>query len=497
MRLSLQTRLSLSYLVVVMVGMVSIALLVWMAVEQLYISTQRENLLAQARLTATALEGQPLPKTIAEPYTQTPNTFPGIHTRLLSEQGAVVLALPFASETGFLQAPPIENEILISPDELRQRPEILQALQNIPATAIRRIAAADNKRVLYAAAPIPGQGGGVIGIVYLAMPLPPAGIPTDTLLQLSGTVLIAVVVALLASWLLSRRIAKPVEEIAHASLAVSAGDLTRRVPVEGSIRELESLGQSFNHMTESLERTEQAKNAFIADITHELRTPLTVVKGTIETLEDGALDDAEGRHHLLDAMQRETDRLIRLVNDLLVLTRADAGALQLKLRPLELRSLVRERCAHFSILAGQRMVSLNLEESPDEQPACVLADSDRLAQILDNLLDNALRYSPDGSTIALTVFPVVGRWVCSIRDQGPGIPHGHLPFIFERFYRVDASRNRSTGGTGLGLAIARSLMLAQGGTISATSDEGQGTVLTIQLPAVQNCPETDRDLTRS
>ena len=142
-------------------------------------------------------------------------------------------------------------------------------------------------------------------------------------------------------------------------------------------------------------------------------------------------------------------------------------------------------------------MNLNLEQSPDEQPACVLADADRLAQVLDNLLDNALRYSPEGSAITLTVFPVEGRWACSIRDLGPGIPPRHLPFIFERFYRVDASRNRSTGGTGLGLAIARSLMLAQGGTITVESDEGQGTVLTILLPAVQNCPETDRKLTLS
>jgi signal transduction histidine kinase len=497
MRLSLQTRLSLSYLVVVLVSMAAIALLVWLAVEQLYLSTQRENLLAQARLTAAALEGQPLPETLAEPYTQAANVLPGIHTRLLSEQGAVVLALPFTSDTGFLQAPPIEDEILVSPEELRQRPEILEALQGVPATAIRRIAAADDKRVIYAAAPISGQDGGVIGIVYLAMPLPTAGLPTDTVLQLSGTILIAVVIALLAAWLLSRRIAQPVEAIARASLAVSAGDLTRRVPVEGTIRELESLGQSFNHMTDSLDRAEQAKNAFIADITHELRTPLTVVKGTIETLEDGALDDAEGRHQLLDSMQRETDRLIRLVNDLLVLTRADAGVLKLNLQPLELRSFVRARGAHFSILAGRRLVNLNLEQKTDEQPACVLADADRLAQVLDNLLDNALRYSPEGSTITLTVYPVEGRWACSIRDQGPGIPPRHLPFIFERFYRVDASRNRGTGGTGLGLAIARSLMLAQNGTITVESDEGQGTVLTILLPAVQNCPETDRELTLS
>jgi signal transduction histidine kinase len=497
MRLSLQTRLSLSYLVVVLVGMTAIALLVWLAVEQLYITTQRENLLAQAHLTAAALDGQPLPETPAEPYAQAANVLPGIHTRLLSEQGVVVLAFPFSSDTGFLQAPPVENADFVSPEELRQRPEILQALQGEPATAVRRVAAVNNQRVLYAAAPVAGQGGGVTGIVYLAMPLPPAGLPTDTLIQLGGTILFAVLIALFTAWLLSRRIAQPVEAIARASLAVSGGDLTRRVPVEGSIRELESLGQSFNTMTESLGRAEQAKNAFIADITHELRTPLTVVKGTIETLEDGALDDVEGRRQLLDSMQRETDRLIRLVNDLLVLTRADAGALQLDIRPLELRSYVRARCAHFSILAGQRKVNLVLEQHVDEQPACVLADADRLAQVLDNLLDNALRYSPEGSSINLAVFPAEGRWACSVRDQGPGIPPRHMPFVFERFYRVDASRNRSTGGTGLGLAIARSLMLAQGGTITIESDEGRGTVFTFQLPSVENCSGTDQELTLS
>src|SRR5512137_2332603 len=206
MRLSLQTRLSLSYLAVVLVGMTAIALLVGLAVERLYISTQRDNLLAQARLTAAALDGQPLPETPAEPYTQTANVLPGIHTRLLSEQGAVVLAFPFLSETGFLQAPPVENAVFVSPEELRQRPEILQALQGKPATAVRRVAAVNNQRVLYAAAPVAGQGGGVNGIVYLAMPLPPAGLPTDTLLQLSGTMLFAVIIALFAAWLFSRRI---------------------------------------------------------------------------------------------------------------------------------------------------------------------------------------------------------------------------------------------------------------------------------------------------
>jgi signal transduction histidine kinase len=248
---------------------------------------------------------------------------------------------------------------------------------------------------------------------------------------------------------------------------ISKGDLKQRVTPDSNITELHGLKQAFNEMAENLRQSDEAKRAFIADVTHELRTPLTVIKGTIETLEDGALDDVEGRGPLLASMQRETDRLIRLVNELLVLTRADAGALQLNMQTLDLAELVRSRGEILSSLAARRQITLNVCEEGGQSGLLVRADPDRSSQILDNLLDNAIRHSPENATITITLKQVSDGVECSVSDQGTGIPAQHLPFIFERFYRVDASRNRRDGGTGLGLAIARALVDAQGGNIRA------------------------------
>jgi two-component system sensor histidine kinase BaeS len=495
MRLPIQTRLSLSHLFVLLLGMSLAAALAWLAVERLYLDTQRENLLAQARILATSMQGTALSSAPEEPYLQTTNVEPGIHTHVLSEGGAVVIGLPLPAEGGPVLVPAAENAGFVPASVLLQRPEIQGALRGEAATALRRVTAVGGRRVLYAAAPIPAGDGGVRGIVYLATPLPPSGLPTDVIFQLVGAVLAALLLAAAAGALLARRIARPLEDIARAANAVADGDLGRQVPVERGIVELDSLGQAFNAMTAGLRRVDQAKNAFIADVTHELRTPLTVIKGTVETLEDGALDDLEGRSRLLASMARETERLIRLVNELLVLTRADAGALKLDVRPLDLGELARSRCEGMALLAGRRRVELLVEDqtSGTGEGCSVLGDADRLAQVLDNLLDNAVRHVPEGSAVTVTVRKIDGECECAVGDCGPGIPAAHLPLIFERFYRVDASRDRHTGGTGLGLAIARALVLAHGGHITAHSVEGEGTVITFLLPAAKTAIEMPED----
>ncbi|RPH61406.1 MAG: HAMP domain-containing protein, partial [Chloroflexi bacterium] len=248
----IRTRFFLNTIAILLLGMGLAAVLAWRAVENLYLDTQRENLLAQASLTAAALEGQPLPA-LAQPYSQTSNVAPGIHTRLLSDQG-VVIQLPL----GQIAAPPAENSVPITPAELQQRPEISQAMQGQPATAIRAVL---NRRVLYAAAPIFGENGTITGLVYLAMPLPPGGLPFNLILELAAAAFVAVLLALLAGTLLARRIILPVEAISNAATAV---DLTRPVPTGSGIRELDELGRAFNAMTKSLRQSEQAKNAFIA-----------------------------------------------------------------------------------------------------------------------------------------------------------------------------------------------------------------------------------------
>ena len=481
---TIRARLSLNYLIVLTLGMIFATALAWRAVSGLYINTQRDNLLAQAKLIATALEGTTTLPNNALPYSQTSNIAPGIHTRLLTDGGAVVVGLPLSDPT--VQMPLAEQNASIPTSDLVQRPEIESALQGTPATALRRVL--DNRRVLYAAAPIYAEDGHILGIVYIATPLPATGLPTNIILQLIGAILIAALIAGLAGRFLARQIAKPLEALANTAKTISSGDLKAQTPTDSNIAEIHSLSQTFNAMTESLRQSDEAKKAFIADVTHELRTPLTVIKGTVETLEDGALDDLEGRGPLLTSMQRETDRLIRLVNELLVLTRADAGSLQLELQPLDLGELAQQRCDVLSNLATGHGIKLKVVDETN-QSTSVLADPDRLSQILDNLLDNAIRHSPKESTITVSIKEENSGISCSVRDEGDGIPSEHLPFIFERFYRVDKSRDRNRGGTGLGLAITRALVRAQGGDISVQSLVGKGTTITFQLPRTPMSPD--------
>jgi len=484
MRTPIRLRLSFSHLLVLLIGMVLAGILVWFAVEEIYLISQKENLLAQARLTAAALEGSPATLFSPDSYSQTTNVSPGIHTRLLDEGGAVVIGVPFPEGEDPVQVPPSEDPGYVKAEELILRPEIQSALAGDPETAIRDIEALDGRRVLYAAAPIFGEGGEVINLVYLATPLPDRGLPGNLSLLLIGAVLLAGLFASIAGILLARGIARPLEELDQAAAAVSGGDLSQQVPADENIRELESLGQTFNEMTESLRESDQAKNAFIADVTHELRTPLTVIKGTVETLEDGAVDDLSGRGKLLHSMNLETNRLIKLVNDLLVLTRSDAGALSLDIQSFDLFELVQTRCNIMEPLAIQRGVQLKQEISTDLQ-ALVMGDPNRTSQVLDNLLNNAICYAPQSTNIMIVLENQGSQIQCSVTDQGPGISREHLPLIFERFYRVEKSRDRESGGSGLGLAIARSLIEAQGGSIQAQSIIGEGTTITFQLPAAK------------
>ena len=495
MKWSLSTRLVLSYLTVILIGMAFVAPLAWMAVEHLYLNTQSTSLLAQAQLVASALHSD-LPAPDSPPsYSQVSNALPGIHTRVLDAQGAVVIDLSqsgsMMSEPGGLLLPQLAQNATntVSPQELMSRPEIMQALSGQSGTAIRQVEAAGEQRVLYAAAPVFSSDGRVSQIVYLATPLPDtrlSALPETIRWQFAGVILAAILVSGASGLWLARRIVSPLGKLVEAAHAVADGNLQQTAPVDTTIPELAVLGQAFNQMTAQLRQSDLAKTAFISDVTHELRTPLTVIKGSVETLQDGAIHDLSARDTFLSSMNRETDRLIRLVNDLLVLTRADAGALNLQPGRLNLEELAHARCDYFGAFARQRQVHLVTRTNVAEGQAndyFVLADADRLAQVLDNLLDNAIRYSPAGAEVVITLSRTAGQVVCQVCDAGPGIPARHLELIFERFYRVDPSRERGQGGSGLGLSIVRSLVQAHGGQVSARSDEGLGTTITIMLPA--------------
>ncbi len=477
---SLRGRLFFNGLAIVLVGMGLAGFLFWRAAESLYLDSRRENMLAQAELTAAGLAGQPLPIMPVETYSQVSNVIPGTHTRVIGPEGAVVIGLPLAPSASPVQMPPAEDNATVTADELLKRPEIQSALKGMASAEIRYVING-TRRVMYAAAPIMAYDGSVSGIAYLAEPLPRGGLPAEFLLQVAAAILAAATLALAAGWFLSRRITRPVTEVITAAGRVSEGSLESDVSSDSGIRELDDLGTAFNRMSASLKRSDRAQQAFVADVAHELRTPLTVIKGTVETLEDGAWDDTVGRGKLVTSMQSETDRLIRLVNDLLVLTRADAGLLKLNIQPVDLEDLVRQRCACFEPVAARKQVTFEVET---RSATCVSGDPDRLAQVVDNLLDNALRYSPENGVIFVTIDTAAsGERVCTIHDDGPGIPADHLPRLFDRFYRVEPSRNKRGGEAGLGLSIVRSLLAAQGGSISAESAPGKGTTFIFRLPA--------------
>jgi signal transduction histidine kinase len=324
--------------------------------------------------------------------------------------------------------------------------------------------------------------GRLAGVVYLSQPLRDV---TAVLHDLRTRWLLSTAIALALSGvvglLLSGAIVHPLRRLTAAAGAVARGQLDEQVPVR-SRDELGRLSQAFNDMTARLQAARQMQTDFVANVSHELRTPLTSIKGLVETLRQGAMDDPQVRDHFLETMESETDRLIRLVKDLLLLSHADSAALNLECEELDLAQLAQATICRLVTQAEARGLAVQVKASPDCPPAW--ADPDRIEQVLVNLLDNALKYSRPGGTVIVRVSAGPERTVqVQVRDEGIGIPPEHLERIGQRFYRADKARSRSEGGSGLGLAIARALVEAHGGRLWLESHEGQGTLATFTLPS--------------
>jgi signal transduction histidine kinase len=267
-----------------------------------------------------------------------------------------------------------------------------------------------------------------------------------------------------------RRVVVPLGDLIEAAESVEAGNYAVRVRARGP-RELRSLARAFNSMSAHLESSEKQRQQLLADVTHELRTPLTVVQGNLEALLDGVYPaDTEHLAPILD----ETRVLSRLVEDLRTLSIAEAGALALHREPTDIRALVTDSVASFRTQADGAGVAL-ITDAATLPPADI--DPVRLREVLSNLLANALRYTPRGGSVRISVTASDGHLRVAVRDTGPGIAADALPHVFDRFYKSDESR-----GAGLGLAIAKSLVVAHGGEISATSEPGQGTEMRFALP---------------
>ncbi len=297
---------------------------------------------------------------------------------------------------------------------------------------------------------------------------------TNLLLGIGGIITVA---GLIVSSFQAQRILAPIKALSVAAHHIATGDLSQRLPIT-SDDELGEMAASFNTMAEELEKQEELRHRAMADIAHELRTPLSVLQIELESLEDGLIEPTA---EVIAGLQGEVVHLGQLVNDLRVLSLTDAGELHLAWQPVELGSFLREITARVAAQAHEAELTLKTVLPP--APLTVSGDYRRLTQILLNLLSNAIAHTPAGGTITVTLRQVEEeRATIAVADTGTGIPAADLPHIFERFYQVEAARNGA--GTGLGLSIARSLAVAHGGQLWATSTVGEGSTFTLGLPLV-------------
>ncbi|RJO78865.1 HAMP domain-containing protein [Nocardia panacis] len=309
----------------------------------------------------------------------------------------------------------------------------------------------------------------------------------------------AVVLILLgaASYFIVRRSLRPLREVEKTAAAIAAGDLHRRVPVRGTKTEVDRLSTSLNGMltqiqqafaaTEASEeaavRSEAKMRRFVADASHELRTPLTTIRGFAELYRQGVTADPA---MFMDRIEREAQRMGLLVEDLLMLARLDAQR-PLDLREVDLLGLASDAVHNARAVAAAARPEgprrpIQLEIRPGEGTLEVLGDAERLRQVLSNLLNNALTHTPPEAAVTVRLTPAADHVLLEVADTGPGLPEDAAERVFERFYRTDASRTRSSGGTGLGLSIVQALVTAHGGTVRVASEPGAGTTFTVRLP---------------
>ncbi len=334
--------------------------------------------------------------------------------------------------------------------------------------------------------PIRDEKDNLLGAMQILSPMTTIDAATDRLLKVMlGVGVVAVLLSFMVGSVIAGQALQPIDTISQAAKQITAeGDLSKRVPYDGPPDELGQLTATFNAMFERLERLFLSQRRFVADVSHELRTPLTTLQGNLDLMKRFGNDPSS-----LEAMDGELKRMIRLVGDLLMLAQADSGRLPIVEARVELATLVLEVYRQAQVLARGVDLKLGIVE-----PVVVRGDPDRLKQLVLNLASNAIKYTPAGGQIMLSVQQHDDAAFIQVQDTGIGIPTEDLEHIFDRFYRVDRARSRQMGGTGLGLSIARWIAEAHHGKIWAESEIGKGSTFVVRLPCDgSNPPDSMRD----
>lgn len=293
-------------------------------------------------------------------------------------------------------------------------------------------------------------------------------------------VLVTLAVMVMSLFLL-RKITNPLAELNEGIQQMTKGDFSARVNVPGK-NEFAELGRAFNTMSERIEKLDQSRNQFVSNASHELKTPLATMKIMLQSVQMGGDDmPAELRNEFLNDVDKEIDRLTRIVGDLLTLVNIDSGGMQLNREVFSLKELVQDQVKRLLPLARERGIEMDCIA---KDAAEVDGDLSKLSQVVYNVIDNAIKYTPRGGSVKVELTRSGKKAVVKIADTGIGIPESDLTHIFDRFYRVDKARSRETGGTGLGLSIVKQIVNLHDGDITVTSAENQGSTFTITLPLV-------------
>ena len=456
-RRSLRARLLASFLIATMLPLSVLGLYAVPALESATLDHLLTNLTATARLAAAEAAAEPRGPARQQRMVRWARVL-GIRIALVNFRGTLVAA------SGPL------------PPGVATEPGVAAALRGTLAHG--QLSGESGTRWLYAAAPV-GRGAAAGEVVDLLLPLRSVeGVFATVRLTLAAALALAAILAAGLVLYLTQALFGPIATMKAVAERIGAGNLRERMPERAD--ELGDLARVLNAMARDLNERENVRRDFLANASHELRTPVANMHFTAQALLAGAANDPARRREMLETIARETDRLARLVRQLLDLLNLQSGRLVLTRSSVDLTELLEAVMARFAVRA--EALGVRLEVSPTAGLPPIAGDPDRLAEVLDNLVDNALRSTPRGGIVRLTTDVVDAAIVLTVADTGGGIAESDLPFVFEKFYRGAPARDRATGGSGLGLSIVKAIVDAHGGRISVDSPPGGGATFVLRLP---------------
>lgn len=322
--------------------------------------------------------------------------------------------------------------------------------------------------------PVAGSGGKTVGAVMISMPIPEYQRMNNALFRiLMGSILVVIMISIFFSYILARRLSRPLKNISNSAKEFAKGNLSARVgdiAVKSDVMEIADLAGNFNEMAFELEKVEDIRNSFISDVSHELRTPMTTISGFVY----GMLDDTipqERQKEYLKIVYDETARLSRLVNTFLDISKMQTGRLEIKKTNFDINEAIRLTIIGLENRISEKNIRVTLNF--DSESCYVLADSDSIKRVITNLLDNAVKFTDDGGEIEVSVKPKQHEVAISVKNTGCGIPEEQQPMIFERLYKVDKSRSMNREGSGIGLYLVKNIIRSHGKNITVNSVEGE------------------------